>query len=214
MLPLFNLMGSGAGTEFPFVQTRGSSEEAGATTSHGVDLPAGVQNGDLIILSFSTPANETITWPGGWTRFANQVATPDLEIAYKVASGEGASITVTTAGTVLSEHTAYRIQGYSGIPEAGTLATGDSEFPNPPSLTPSWGNKKTLWIAIAAQAGTGTAFDSAPSNYTNLTEIGTGGHIIGSAERQREIATEDPGTFDLNNTGGPWATNTIAVQGI
>jgi len=213
MLPLFSMIGGGV-DEFPFVQAKTQSEDTSAGTSHVVSLPAGVGDGDLLLVGFSTPANETITWPGGWTVMFSQAASPDLEVAFRVASGEGATITVTTSGSVTSLHLSYSIRGHLGILDDASSQTGSDINPDPTSLTPFWGNRKGLFIPFAAAAGgSASSMSSAPSNYTDLSQIGESAHVIAAAQRQIKTTTENPGTFTLSGTS-PWIANTIGIRGI
>jgi hypothetical protein len=67
----------------------GNSASGGTLT---IAKPTGTINGDLMI-AFMGDGGGAGTWtmPAGWTEVYDQGASPDFGIAYKVASGEGAS---------------------------------------------------------------------------------------------------------------------------
>jgi hypothetical protein len=52
---------------YPIVEATETSIEAGSETSHDVDLPSGIEDGDLLILMFSETGGTSpiITWPSG-----------------------------------------------------------------------------------------------------------------------------------------------------
>jgi len=204
---------------FPVVEATNGGTNL-AANNHTVDLPAGIVSGDLLLVVFNCDGLEATTYPGGWTGlFEKQDGGADgntLSAAYRVADGgEGASITVTTAGAEDSAYQTYRISGYSGVPEVGTSAVGDSDSPNPPSLAPSWGatTVSTLWLAIAGWDGLETV-NVYPANYTDgLDNTSAGGADAcgcGSARREFKAASDDPGVFTLSG-GNHWIANTIAI---
>ena len=57
---------------FPVVQAINTSSEPINTANHTVNLPSSISSGDLLIVFFSCDANETVTWPGGWTSIFHQ----------------------------------------------------------------------------------------------------------------------------------------------
>jgi hypothetical protein len=197
---------------FPVVQATNTSVTTPAATSHVISLPAGIVSGNLLLAIFGIGGNTVGSWPAGWTELWGTelpASVGRLECRYRIADGsEGATITVTTSGALTSSHTTYRIDTFSGnAPVAGTTATATSTNANPPSLTPSWGAKDTLWIAVAGVSG--SAPSAAPANYTNLLTAATP-TTLGSARRELNAATEDPGVFTSAND--QWAANTIAVE--
>lgn len=209
---------------YPTVETTATSEENSATNSHTVDLPSGIQSGDLLLVVFSTfdSAVHTMTWPPtDWTDLdsSSGSVTRHTCTAYRVADGgEGASITVSTSGTVWSAHQTFRISGYTGTPEASR----DNSYPggtnpDPPSLSPSWGAALTLWIAgFGGTDTTTTAVSSYPSNYSNgaYAEGGVGSYwaSVGTARRLCYASSENPGTYTMSDSIDSMAF-TIAVQG-
>lgn len=206
----------------PTVAATNTSEETTATSSHGVDLPAGVVSGNLIVSVFSSDGDSTVSFPAGYTEFFELMAGSrnTLSFAYRQADGgEGASFTVTTSADRQSAHVTYRITGHENpatqAPEASTGATETSldTNPDPDSITPTGGSKDYLFIAAHGHNNdrTTTAF---PTSYSNgLSEQGSGGGACGvaSAERQLTATSEDPGTFTIS-AGAEWVAATIAIH--
>ncbi len=175
----------------PFVQSRTTSSVVTNQTSHTVNMPSGIASGDLLVSIFTAEGIPTITWPAGWTRFAEQqhtAANGTISMAYRTADGtEGASITVTTGTATQTDHATYRIKGAADPatqpPQASivasTVVTSDPApaaygfgayfVPtDPPPFTPSGGLKNYLWLA----AGVARVFDGLVSS--NLYTISSG----------------------------------------
>lgn len=212
---------------FPIVEATNTSvtPDTTDTNTHAVALPANIQAGNLLIIILALWEDNTartVTTPATWTQLYNIVGTGTIRrfvAYYKVASGsEGASVTVTASSTVGWACNSYRISNYTGVPEAAT-AGGTSTTPNPPSVTPSWGARNTLWIAVEGDADATTTAVTSPANYTNqLTAVrspnpiasGTGPRLS-SALRELNAASEDPGTWTIPSSD-PWNAATIAVR--
>ena len=201
---------------FPQVAAVNGGINVVTSTSHTVNLPAGIEAGDLLLVFFASDGYPTISFPAGWTQLfqTNSSFAVAFGAWYRIADGgEGATITVTTPLGEMTAHTSYRITGYSGTPEAGTPAIGFSYYPNPPGLTPTWGAKDTLWFACEGNDYTRpvTAY---PTNYTDSRNdycdqySGCG---VGTARRELNAATEDPGTFTIS-LSDQWVANTVAIQ--
>lgn len=201
---------------FPVVQATDTSIEALSTTSHTVDLPSGIQNGDLLIVFFmSGNPPGTMTWPSGWTGidFGDFGQIGRMRGAYVQADGtEGATITVTTGNSITSGHLAYRITGSwvaSQAPEWDVDdATGGGSGPaDPPDHTPTGGAKDYLWIATAFSKDDPV---SEPTDYGGYRSASASGHYLVSAYRSLNAASENPGTFNSGNDD--WAAITMAVH--
>ena len=206
---------------FPAVQATNTSEEASNVTSHTVDLPASISSGDLLIILFTVDAAPTITWPSGYTEFADDQrgSTVRGAVAYRQADGtEGATITVTTGSSQFSTHNTYRITGHEDpatqAPEAAS-ADGGSNAPNPPSLTPTGGAEDFLWLAACGHDLGGQSITAFPTNYSNGISINqtneSNGCGAGSAERDLNASSEDPGTFSLSGSMA-WVAFTVAIH--
>lgn len=203
---------------FPAVAAINGSVEQYNPTEHTVDLPANISAGDLLIVIFCCYLTASITFPEGWTELFQGAGGILVRFGacYRVADGEeGATITVTTATNVCSAHNSYRITGYSSTPEVGTMATAASTTPDPPSLSPTWGAKDTLWLAVQGNY-VGWEITAYPTNYTDGRNDRTFGvYKVGIASARRELNAEsdDPATF-TQGTSSQWAANTIAIKPI
>jgi len=208
------LMTDGA---FPTVAATDGGNNAVNGQNHSIDLPAGVVSGNLLLVFFVSDGVPTITFPVGWINLFEKAGGVDVKGGawYKVAGvGEDDPFVVTTDADQMTAYTIYRITDYAGVPEAGVATTGDSVSPDPPSLTPSWSIRETLWFAIAGyDAGARTITDY-PANYGNGRSDRSNdaeGAGVGSARRELEAASEDPGVFTLS-VAEVWIANTIAIS--
>ncbi|TMC36976.1 MAG: glycosyltransferase family 2 protein, partial [Chloroflexi bacterium] len=109
----------------PAIQYRSSAaNSASASTSLTLNVPTGVQNGDVMIAVVSTSAN-TVSTPSGWNTLARSAT---MATFYRVASSEPASYSFTDGGA--STNWAGIIDAYSGVDTSAvpdvsaTLATG------------------------------------------------------------------------------------------
>ena len=201
---------------FPQVPSfNGYALPANVTEHTLVFLPPDIVSGDLLLLFFLSDGAPTITFPEGWTELFQVASGIAVKLGawYRIADGgEGASITVLTSDAEMAATTSFRITGYLGTPEAST-ATGNNNAPQPPSLTPSWGAKDTLWFACQGN-DTNRYIFSYPPNYTNgysalVNDIQ--GCNLATARREFNIATEDPDMFHLTEAD-EWVTTTVAIQ--
>jgi hypothetical protein len=189
-------------------------------TNHTVNLPADISAGDLLLVLFASDEAPTIAFPAGWDKLFETKEGTDvtLSVYYRVADGgEGATITVTTSNTQGTAHTSYRITGYAGTPEAGTAATNSNDtHPDPPNLSPTWGAQDTLWLACCAHDDGSNALTAYPTNYTDGREDrsdNSGSAGVGTAFRELNAASENPGTFTIDGFE-QWIANTIAIRGV
>jgi hypothetical protein len=225
---------SNAFGQYPVVAGTATSNAGGNATTHTVSLPSGVEVGDLLIVIMGFRDRNftatTVSFPAGWTELVTRTVTTGQGVVYyKVATvteAGAASISVST-GSVDARRGSivYRIRKdtYLGTPQASFINTTSlvsSTNPNPPSLTPSWGSAKNLWIAGAAgyRAGTdpntGTFIPASFSNgiysFDNSSNTNSSGSAS-SATREFEGTTLDPGNFALTTTNH--RAFTIAIQG-
>jgi hypothetical protein len=206
---------------FPVVAATNTSSTGTAGTTHTVSLPASIAAGDLLLIFLHGRDSGGVNTPGfsapsGWsTRYNtdNLGNAAGAAVFYKVASGsEGASVNVTSTNNVESAHASARVTGYAGTPESGTVATGTSTTPNPPSLTPSWGALDTLWFAVAHPRNSGNDL-TAPTNYGSIVQSLEAGSStqVAFATRNLNATSDDPGTF-ANANNAFWFAGTIGVQ--
>ncbi len=200
------------------ITDRDGGNNTSDVTSHIFTLPGNIVSGNLLLMfaTYDPPAG-TITWPGGWTQVYS-FGTGDFgtgQLYKRTADGtEGTTITVTTGTAASSVHTSYRVTATSLTVEAATFTGTNTAIPDPPNLTPTWGTKDTLWFAVT-QYGSGTRFvDVYPTNYTNGRNDNwddSGGVGQGTAIRQLNATSENPGIFTLNQNW-EWLSATVAVE--
>jgi hypothetical protein len=203
--------------------TEGGLTSAG--TSLPVTLPAGGASTDgyLVIVAKGSGA-VTINALADWTEIVDAATAADLAFLWYTGTGVPANPTFVQSGSSRSVWCAYRITGTSRsrTPTIGTIATGSSVNPNPPSASVTGGPLDILAIACFAGAGELADNDSLvttfPTNYSSGQVEKTGGiggsnlaGILGSAARQvTGASSEDPGTFTLG-TSRAWRAQTIIV---
>lgn len=205
---------------YPVVEGSNSSKENSNVSSHTVSLPSGIVAGELLLVFFrhggtSTPSHAP---PSGWGTLAQKAGTSRSSIFWRVATGsEGSTITVTTSSSIRTVHGSVRISGYAGDPEAdfaSTLVT------NPPSLTPSWGSAKVLWLALVTMNRSNQTITSVPSSYTSVINVAnTSSGLdtyarLGLAKRTTTASSENPGDFTISGTAENPHAATIAIKAI
>jgi hypothetical protein len=216
-----------AGSGFPSVVGTSVSVSDAATT-HTVNLPAGGQVGDLLIMLWTDNGTHAAPLLGAdlstWTVLYDDNSLNNRRAAYyKIATGaEGISITITTSLKESSVHNVYRIAAdtWQGVPEVSGLSTSTTATPNPPVFNPSgWTSDPTMWLISNHIAGDGGIAITAPVNYTGtLIRSGTGGGggggdaLMASAYRFLNAESEDPGAF-TNAQSRSTTASTIAIRG-
>lgn len=203
---------------FAVVEARATTPVGSALTSHSVNLPSGIVDGDLLIVSVSwNEGGTTSTFPAGWTRLiTRQQININQDIHYRQADGtEGATITVTLTTAEFLIGLAYRFSGAELVatqaPQAASAGLNSDLRPDPPNLTPTGGAKDYLWLATMTKNSSSGLSDT-PDNYGSLIQEGTG--FIGrtaSMERALNAASENPTSYNSANNAA-WVAFTIAVH--
>ncbi|MER8672543.1 hypothetical protein [Mesorhizobium sp. M0037] len=200
---------------FPVTAATAVSVYTGGTTTKTVDLPAGIQSGDLLLVCFRCHnSNNALTTPSGWTLLDSRSSAGAGAIYYRVADGsEGSTLSVVSSTTGDSAHVAFRITGYRGIPEGLFVAASSKD---PPAVAPSWGSAQTLFIAGISSSGQNadTQVIRAPANDGDLQQIGSGGSTssvsMATVRRKLAAAKSDPKAFICKATNG--MAFTIAIR--
>lgn len=203
---------------YPVIAATNGGNDVINQLNHTVNLPAGINAGDLLVVYFVSDGVPLSTWPAGWFFIVGGANAPNVicEIYYRIADGtEGASIIVSTDANQMTAHTSHRITGYGGIPEDSATDEGADNSPDPPNLAPSWGSTTTLWIAASAyDVGTRTV-NAYPANFINNNRNDRSNNAegvgVGIATRNLTAAAENPGVFTLS-AAEPHLAWTIAVQ--
>lgn len=231
LLLFFGLIGTGkAEAAFPTVQSVTETSISGASTNHYINMPATVNSGDLLIISFALGAvqasQQTLTTPSGWTLLAS--AYPALNtlrgpfgVYVKVADGTegGTTVNIISTNSYAGSAQTYRVTSWYGSltgVAVSTVTTGSSSIADPGSLTPSWGAMDTLWIETVGLADDDGLFTSYSANYTNgVDTVSTAGlnlgSTVGSSYRNLNATVDDPGSMNISESEG-WAAYTIGIR--
>lgn len=211
---------TGPGATFPDDTSVTETTFTSAATSHAVAMPATVAAGDLLICGFVNDGSSTVTTPAGWTLLGTSTFSVRLSLYAIDAVGneDGTTVDFVTSAAQEAAAQVYRITAATW---GGTLSTdvaisgasiGSSANPNSSSVTPSWGAQNTLWLSFFGQVGE-TTISAAPTNYGSSNETNGSGNVVtvGSAVRDLNTATEDPGQF-TTSASGAWVAYTVAVE--
>jgi hypothetical protein len=202
---------------FPTIVSSNSSVHA-AGTPWVVSLPGSIVAGNLLLVAISAVENGPSATPAGWTQLLGLTGSSQITlfVYYKVAAGgEGATLNITNGGSRTSSAVSWQFSGVTGNPEVASTVHATTSTPDPNPLTPTWGSKNTLWLALVGYWATVT-ISSFPTNYTNsLSSYQSAGlpNMTAGAFRQLVTATEDPGSFTLSSTVSSHKTATIGIQG-
>lgn len=204
MLLVNQLTGFGVGGVAIKIAT--TSTGSGSGTSTTVNLPSGIQSGDLIVIFMGGANNWPATFPAGWTKIADD-GPGECSIAYRRADGtEGSSISVTRGGSVSTDYIALRLTGVptGAVPSLSTLASGTSTSPNSNSVASANG----LYLAFVVNKGAG-AITAIPANYTSVASSSTNVRIQ-VASLYSSAASDDPGAWTLASSGA-WYAYTMGI---
>ncbi len=195
-------------------------DDANATTFE-VTRPAGLTNGNTLLIIFACDGSATITMTAdGLTELANlDEGSVSIRAGFLLIDGaEPTTFTITTSSTQRAAAVIYEIQDAADpdvtAPTQST-ATGESNAPQPTAHTPAGGAKDFLWVAAAGVDRDETILQF-PSNMTvgsvQLNEDGGGANScsIGSDTHQENASSFDPTNFAISAPEG-WAALTISI---
>ena len=203
---------------FPVIESVADDHnETGNSTTHTVDLPAGIRTGELLLIFAVSDGLDAQSAPIGWKRAASETSSPVTNIWYKKAVGdEGSSITITTvAGQVLISK-AYRISGAADpdiYPPEAAHAGASSAAANAPSLSTSWNSEDTLWLSLVGVDTTGIIFTTFPRNFTDTGSFdadGGAGVTLAYCQKESHEQTIDPTAYAQSNE--QWNAWTVAIR--
>ena len=199
---------------FPVEASTAQTSEFSATASPAINIPSGNAAGNLLIAlaNLFNPSNTdpTVSSMTGWTALCS-VTNSDTSFSsvtavyYKFASGAESNTTYSLSTAIESATRVLRITGAhaSTPPECATNEfTGD--FPNTPSLTPSWGAEDTLFYSIFSKYNGSDSINAYPTNYIKYQYNGGGGALplqVGTAARELNATSDDPDGYNLDGAG-------------
>lgn len=209
-------------SEYPVYLEAKESFHSSLIMSHAVELPE-LEVGDRAIVQvfFCSTFSTTITPPSGLNLLlsagqAMRVYWFDVEEEPESPAVLQFSTSVNRAMVAL----VHRIQAGTFDPEEapeGDVVTATTTTPDPPSLSPSWGEAKTLWIAgfCGISQNSAPTFPYSANNkrvISNPGGPGGAGHgEAASCTAEIEADTVDPGTFSRTINQTTYAF-TIAVK--
>lgn len=130
-----------------------------------VDLPLGIQAGDLIVVALAIQTDRTATTPSGWTKLITDLsADPYLHVFTKTATGtEGATQSFTMSGTAVGVAIVVVVRGSStNIASAVGRGITTSDAPSVAAPTPGI-------LMVFASLDIGSVDPSQPSAPSGMT---------------------------------------------
>lgn len=215
---------------FPTVQTADTTSGTviSNSTSWTVTYPANIASGNLLFLAVAIDgAGRVSSGLTGWSSYSYAGSSVGLHIAVKSASGsESGTFSLTINASEQGAWRMFRITDWAGtLGNLGNAApssdvvmdptSGTSTTPDPPNLDPFYSNTSddTLWAAVMA-ADTSRTISAYPSSYTTTAADvsgGANGATLGTAFRQLNATSENPGAFTISASDS-WAAFTVAIR--
>lgn len=167
----------------------------------------------------------TITAPSGWdTIFVADYGTADNRIRagfyWRVMDGsEGSTVTFVLSGARGWNSISTRVKGHldSSPPEAAQTGGTTGANVDPPNLTPSWGSKPTLWLALGGVSkGDNQLITGTPTGYgRSVNSPGQRNHVgqivLRRAARNLTAASDNPSTMTSPDSAVAWIAATVAI---
>jgi len=203
---------------FPVIQTTSKGGSSADVSSHSINLPFGINAGDLLLVFFTCDGDDgfisvnTSSSGTKWTELAVYASLANTAACFSKIAEESNTLVLTTNSSKSSTYIAYRISGTGLSNPVVNYNEGGTANADPPSVTPVFGNKEYLWIVYGGFEGT-VIPSAAPSGFTSLiTEQGSSAEQPSSAsaydENQRGSAY-NPGTF--TSASAYWVTFTVCI---
>ncbi|MFT4815404.1 MAG: putative repeat protein (TIGR01451 family) [Cyclobacteriaceae bacterium] len=207
--------GSGAGV----VVFESCTEAKNGGNTNNIDLtyPAGINSGDLLVVSIATDGSENFSVPSGWESLVDiDNGGSNLGVMKRIADGtEVGTINFSWTSGEEVVATMMRFTGTTGETEVATN-TGSSSSPQAPTINPAFTNYLALRLGayddddVTVNPGTIMA---AHSNINQDASGGGNGTASGSAAYLAFSSGGPSGTgdFTLTNNEG-WSTATVAIE--
>lgn len=152
-----------------------SAALGGATVS--VNLPAGIQSGDILLMAISADSSGWSFAATGWTQIDSQTGGPDNQqfwLARRTADGsEGATVSVTTGGVIRANALTVALSGRNTDTPVtfSTYSENNSSNTSPISISATGGTATTgddlaFFVTIDQQAADDNWDCSTPTNFT------------------------------------------------
>jgi hypothetical protein len=179
-----------------------------AGTNPTVTVPAGYQQGDLLLIV--TAGTATPATPSGWTQVSFQLAGQFITILRKFATGSEASVTLTVTGaTTRAVMVAYR--GVSATDTlSATYATGTGTTVTPNTLTASFANEYIISIYAGANTASNWTANGSTTERVNSSSTAALRGLLIADELQAAAGTSTAraATLSVSNT---WAAIALSI---
>lgn len=220
LIDAYRFGGGGGGGGTPTLLSVTQSAFNSNTTSHAVQMPATVNAGDLLVVGVMIAAETYPIAASGFTSIGSSGRATSIKVQYfyKIAAGTEGGTTVdfsTSPSAIRMVAQVHRIQSgtfHASTAPQGQFDNGNSNTPNPPNLSPSWGSASTLWLIGTGVTGA-SSVSSFPTANNNNSQAGTGGalRVIASCTDATVAASLDPGTFGIASSLD-WVAATIGIR--
>lgn len=187
-------------------------------------LPSGIQVGEKLLLGLSIHSGSPPSAPSGWTAIGLMLSANVIVALFeRVADGsESSSVDVTlhVSTPKVATYVAFRITDHdpSATFEFSTRAQGQNTAPNPPALSPSWGNLNTLFMTFFGWRWGAATLRPVVSNYSTgyddsqVSAVCDVANSVGVAAAFRNDASpQNPDPATLSQIGS-WAAYTIGIK--
>ncbi len=201
----------------------GTFADANSTTTGSIGLPAGLANGDtLVLVCQSRGTGATVTTPSGYTLAKNIQITNShrLHVFYKYvtnAAGEVAPAVVQSVSGAIRA----RLSAFSGCSSTSPLDTAavasksrDAATVVAPTITPVSANAMAVWIFSTGDDNTLNASSQGTNAYSSDGTAGADGSIALTYELQGTTAAATGTCSMTESANGPdnWCTITLALR--
>ena len=219
LLPTSTAIPSQGATPTP-TPTSGAISFVGSTSSGGTNLlvPAGVQNGDLLLAFYSYWSHASATAPAGWSPLSSSVAgNSGVEtVWYRFASNDAAGSKYVWSFAGWSPYEAGGMLAYRGVDPAALQDGGcnNQGWGTLPSLC-SFTNENSSDLYVGFVAAENNNLKLAPDLTGRVVTQYSNGINFGAAAGDKPLVS--PGTVpaDLGSINwGGWATVAIALKAI
>lgn len=207
---------------FPIVGASNAGNSGANVTQNALTVPSH-SAGDRMLALFASDSADAVSIgasSGLWTNFFSGISTTvcRLNFFYRDVAASGETLRIDTATAQGASWILYRINkgtfDPATAPAIGTISTGASANPDPPSLTSPWGAEDILWIPVYSW-DVGSAHSAYPANYSSNQQSSVwadaGGEGIAAATRELNASSENPGTGTIA-ASRVWIAQTIAIR--
>lgn len=200
-----------------------SSTTYASRTNTTITAPAGIQNGDVLILAHLTGGNGSApssTLPSGFTLlsgypssvFDSVIFTVSLKIAYKIANSESGDYSVTHAAAS-SQGVIVAVSGGSSGTPASSLATGTGSTSTVTAITVSSSDAFIIFIDQNWNLfGSASVPTGSTPTFTERLDLSTSLFYVATGNMTSSGSTGSKSQANLNDPTYPWQAALIGVE--